>query len=314
MAKLKAQDSLRKACRDNLVSYSALAALNDIGSVLFVDSVNGADANSGKSWSHAKKTIADAVSHASAHDAIMLHGTFNEAVTCALDDVKFIGVGPSPRSVSWTAPTVAASFCLSPTGDRILLHNIYFKPVIYTTSGVPSALRLSGSNYLMVKECKFQGQTGSYTAIYSPVCDSDNVTIEDCEFNYMNTATNGCAILGVEAGGLSYSGWKILNTKFGSNLKHIDVNMRNSLIKGCVFPVGGIGTDGAATAALTTMCIDLSGTSSGGNVVTQNALGGEYDTDLYVAGTGDMWVGNYTLIEATEAPYGLTVADPAAED
>jgi hypothetical protein len=165
---------------------------------------------------------------------------------------------------------------------------------------------LSGSNWLTVKGCRFHGQTGSYAAIYSPVCDSDNVHILGCEFYYLNTATNGIAIFGVEAGGLSYSGWTIENCKFHSCLKCIDVNMRCGTIKGCVLNEYGINPAGAI-AQLMTMGIDLSGTSSGCNSVTRNQLGGTYNSTLYVVGaSGDQWGGNLNVISG-----GTTAANPS---
>lgn len=276
------------------------------GTTRYVDSTTGNDDNDGLSWASAKLTIASAVSDAAAGDTIMLLGSFNEAVTCSTASVRFVGAGPTPKDCQWTAPTVAASFCLKPSANYITVENIYFKPVIYTTSGVPSALRLSGSNWLLVKGCRFQGQTGSYTAIYSPVCDSDNVHIVDCEFFYMNTATNGIAILGAEAGGLSYSGWTIERCKFHSNLKHIDMNFRAGTIIDSVFLEYGVNPAGSI-AQLTTMGIDLSGTGGGANVVTRNTLGGTYSATLYVVGaSGDVWAGNFNVLTG-----GVTAANPA---
>jgi hypothetical protein len=281
------------------------------GAIWYVDSVNGVAGNSGKTWQAPFLTIAAAVAAASAGDTIMLFGSFSEAVTCAKASIKFIGAGAGPKEAIWTAPTVAASFGLSPTANYITVENIYFKPVIYTSSGVPSAIRLSGSNWLTVQNCRFQGQTGSYTAIYSPVADSDNVRILDCEFLYMNTATNGCAILGVEAGGLSYSGWRIENCIFASNLQHINVNLRAGTIRGCTFTEYGVAPSGAITQ-LCTKSIDLSGTSSGGNVVTGCILGGAYTDTLYTEGaSGDVWRGNFVAITATTGAYGVSV-EPAA--
>jgi hypothetical protein len=302
--------TVRQACRQNLNAGIFPAAAP--GNVWYADSEVEAAGN-GTTWKTAFDTITAAVAKASAGDTIAMKGSFNEAVTCDTHGIHFVGVGNSPKECIWTAPTVAASFCLKPTGENITVENIYFRAVIYTGSGVPSAIRLSGSNWFKAKDCIFRGQTGSYTAIYSPVCDSDNVILENCQFAYFNTATNGIAILGVEAGGLSYSGWKIIDCDFLSNLKHIDVNMRSGVIKGCSFPVGGIIPAGSITDAFTTMCIDLSGTSSGANVVTQNTLGGAYTTALYVSGAGlDNWKGNFTNAQATTAAYGLSVAVPAS--
>jgi len=314
----RASNSLRRACYRNLLSTGQLMTLAGVqkGNSLFVDSSVTASGD-GSCWPNAFKTITEAVAAASAGDTIYMTGSFTEEVTCSLAGVRFIGVGSTPRNACyWTATAKAGgAVCLTPTGDYIEVANVCFRAPAYSSSGTPAAIALSGSNYLWVHDCIFRGQTGSHVGIYSAVCDSDNVTIENCQFLYFNTATYGCAILGVEAGGLNYSGWRILNCKFNSNLKHVDVSMRVGSVRGCEFPIGGVGTNGAVSAALTTMCLDLSGTNSGANVVSGNVFAGEYDTDLYVAGAlGDTWVGNYTLIEATDAPYGLTVTDPAAED
>ena len=307
--------SLRSACYGNLLSMSQLMVLAGMhpGDSWFVDSTvsTGRD---GSSWGNACKTLAAVYAKAAAGDTIYMKGSFNEAVNCTKEGLSFVGVGNRNRQCLWTAPTGAAAYCLTAGAAYINVQGIYFKAPAYSVSGVPAALKLSGANYLTVNGCKFQGQIASYNAIYSAVCDSDNVTIEDCEFNYFNTATNGCAILGVEAGGLSYSGWKLERCKFGSNLKHLNVNMRNSWIHDCTFPVGGIDPAGAMQAALTDLCIDLSGTSSGGNHVGPgNSFGGAYTSSLYVGGAAaDNWAGNYGAITATYCPNGITVpAKPA---
>jgi hypothetical protein len=138
------------------------------------------------------------------------------------------------------------------------------------------------------------------------VCDSDNVKIKNCDFFYMNTATNGIAIKGVEAGGLNYSGWMIEGCKFHSCLQGIDVSMRAGTIKNCEFVEYGVNPAGAV-AQLMSLGIDLSGTNSGANVVTQNSLGGTYNATLYKVGaSGDQWAGNYNVITG-----GLTAANPS---
>jgi hypothetical protein len=53
--------------------------------------------------------------------------------------------------------------------------------------------------------------------------------------------------------------------------------------------------------------IDLSGTSSGGNSVWGNQLGGAYNATLYVVGTsGDQWGGNFNVLSG-----GVTAANPS---
>ena len=187
------------------------------------------------------------------------------------------------------------------------VENIYFNPVVYTTSGTPASILLSGANHAQIIGNRFQGKTGSYAAIYSPVCNSDNVVIADNLFMYMNTATYGAGILGVEAGGLSYSGWQILRNYFNSCVTDIDINGRACLLKGNIHPIGGINASDAL-AAVTALAIDLSGTSSGGNTVTGCSLGGAYTSTLYKGGASqDNWAGNYAAITSTYCPNGITV-------
>lgn len=311
---LSCDQSIRGACYANEVPRSSLRALNGVftGTARFVNSVTGSDGYDGLSADRPYATIAAAVADASAGDTIYLKGTFNEAVTCSLAGLRFIGTGTVPRETSWTAPTVAGSFCLKLAAAYCEVANIYFKPVIYTSSGIPSGIYLSGANWSFIHDCRFQGQTGSYKAIYSPVCDSDNVRIQDCEFMYMNTATHGAGIYGVEAGGLSYSGWNIERCKFNSCITGIDLNMRCGTIKDCEFDYVGIDASGA-TGNIQTVGLDVSGTSSTGNCITGNRFGGTYAVARYVPSAGgDNWMGNYAAITVTTAPNGLTVLAPAS--
>lgn len=290
---------------------------NGVGKAWFVDSVDGEDSNSfGKTFGKALKTIGEAVDRAEAGDTIYLKGSFNEAVECDLAGVRFVGVGTGPYEARWTAPTVAGSYCLKMSAHSIRVENIRFGPVAYVTSGVPSGIQLSGANYAQIVNCRFQGKSGSYKAIYSPAADSDNVLIQGNDFFYMNTATHGAAIVGVDDASSCYSGWKIIDNLFSSCVTDIDIGGRCCLVRGNVFPLGGMDATGSMSASITAKVIDLSGTNTGGNVVTANMFDGEWDTDLYVPGTtGDCWIGNFASIEATDAPYGLTVVNvPAAED
>lgn len=279
------------------------------GQSWFVDSVNGTTTADGKTRATALSTIAAAVALASAGDTIYLSGSFNEAVTCSLAGLRFVGIGTGPKQAIWTAPTVAGSWCLKISAEFVEVRNIYFKPVIYTTSGVPSAIYLTGANWAQIKDCRFQGQTGSYKAIYAPAADCDNVHIKNCEFFYLNTATHGAAIWGVNAGGVQFSGWVIEGCKFHSCLTAIKASMRCGTIKNCEFVEYGVNPAGAV-AQLMSLGIDLSGTdgtNSGCNVVTGCNLGGTYNATLYKVGaTGDQWAGNFNVLTG-----GVTAANPS---
>lgn len=292
------------------IFQAGLQEVAAFGNVWYVDSVNGSDTdNDGSSLEQAFATIATAVAAAAAGDTIFLKGSFNEAVTCALEGLQIIGIGNGPKQAQWTAPTVADSHCLKITANYVEVCNIYFRPVVYTSSGVPSGIHLSGANWANIHHCRFQGRTGSYKAIYAPAADCDNVHIENCEFFYMNTATHGAAIWGVNAGGVQFSGWVIRNCNFQSCLTAIKLSCRCATIVGNTIAEYGINPAGAL-AQLLALGIDLAGTdatNSGGNCVWGNQLGGTYNATLYKVGTtGDQWAGNYNVLTG-----GVTAANPS---
>ena len=273
------------------------------GDTWYVDSTDGDDDYNGKSWTTAFATIAVAVAAAAAGDTIFLLGSFSEAVTVSLAGLKLIGAGVGPNQAVWTG--AADAVCLKLSAENCLVRNIKFRPPAYS-SGTPAAIQLGNASYSEIIGCRFQGKAASHKAIYSPVCNSDNIRIEGCEFIYMNTVTHGVAILGVEAGGLSYSGWKIEGCTFNSCVTAININGRVCVVVDNVIMEYGINA-AAAVAAVLALGIDLSGTSSGANVVTRNQLGGTYNATLYKVGaSGDQWAGNYNVLTG-----GLTAANPA---
>lgn len=280
------------------------AALASFGDVWYVDSVNGNDGNAGTSLSAALKTIAAAVAAAAAGDTIFLTGSFDEEVTVSKAGLRLIGIGVSPKQCQWTAGTDET--CLEITAESVLVQNIYFRPPVYATDADVAAIKLDGANYARILHCRFQGRTGSYNAIVSPTCNSDNVLIQNCQFMYMNTATYGAAIKCDEAGGLCYSAWQIIDCQFSSCVTCIDLAGRACEITGCTIAATGVNPAGSL-AVILAMGIDLSGTNSGGNAVWGNQLGGAYTSTLYVVGaSGDQWAGNFAALTG-----GVTEGDPA---
>ena len=87
--------------------------------------------------------------------------------------------------------------------------------------------------------------------------------------------------------------------------------MRQSIIQNSVF--SGKGLTAAGTMAAPDGAIDISGATEGCNIVTKNFLGGDYSTALYVSGTDDDWVGNFSsdVDEDEVADSGITIAVPA---
>ena len=292
----------------NVPAFAAsIASLSLGGNVFFVDSVNGSDtANDGKSLATAYKTIAVAVAAAVAYDTIVIRGSFSEAVTIAVakTGLRIVGLGNSQSDARWTA--AADAVCLTINAASVLVQNIRFAPPAYAANRATSAITLGGASYARIMGCRFQGKAGSQAAIYSPVCDSDNVEISDCEFHYMNTATYGAGILGVETGGLNYSAWKIVRNIFASCVTAINLAARVCRLECNTICEYGDNAAGAVAAVLA-LGIDLSGTNSGGNAVWDNQLGGTYSATLYKVGaSGDQWAGNMNVISG-----GVTAANPS---
>lgn len=266
--------------------------------------INALFPNDPDSYPRVFQTIAAANSFAVSGrgDAILIMpGTYTESVVATAANVKFIGYGPK-NSVKWTAATDANCVTLSAGSQTV--DNIKFTPPV-RSAGSPAAIVLSGASYAVIKNCRFQGATGSYYAIYSPVCSSDNVTIENNDFEYMNTASVGAGIYCLEAGGLSYSDWIIKNNKFSSCVVACYLNGRVCLVQGNHFAQEGITAAGSVGSVTTTKLTlaGVSGTNSGANLVHGNYFGGTYShAGGYINGTTvDDWAGNYVIAGLTTA-------------
>lgn len=279
-----------------------LALSRQKGATWYVDSTISAS-GAGQSWATAWKTITEAVAAAAAGDTIMIRGSFTEAVTCSLAGVRFIGAGTNPNEAVWTA--VADGVCLTLSGANCLVENIKFRPPA-RSAGTPAAISLgTGASYTVIRKNRFQGQATSYYAIYSAATGADNVVIEDNEFIYMNTATEGSAIYGVNTAN-AYSAWKIVRNIFNSCVRAIDLSARCCQITDNVLAEYGNNSSGAIAAVMTTG-IHLDGAGSGANSVTRNQLGGTYNATLYKVGTaGDQWAGNFNVLTG-----GVTADNPA---
>ncbi len=203
------------------------------GTAWFCDSVNGNDANSGKAWSSAFKTIAAAVAAAAAGDAIYVKGSFSEAVVVALAGLSIVGIGSGPHQATWTA--AADAVCLTLQASDCLVRNIRFQPPAYA-AGTPAAIVLSNAPYARIVGNRFQGKQGSMYAIFCALDaahSSDNVLIQGNEFIYLNNVTTvyGSAIESTAVdGGFSCSSWQIVDNLFDAPVEGININARGCLI------------------------------------------------------------------------------------
>jgi hypothetical protein len=292
------------------------------GNVFYVDSVLGSAANRGKSWATAKKTITTALALCSAGDTIVIKGkgsstsattnrsgSFNEAVSCSLNGIKFIGVGPVGNEAIWSAPDTTAP-CLTITGTDCLVYGIRFAPPVAN-----AAISLSGAYQTRIENCHFQGKTGSY---YGILTDGNNANVQVINniFAYINTATYATAIKGSGYSVGENSGWIVQGNTFQSNLNHIVCRMRQSFIINNFFAAGGLAANNADSATLTVLGIDLHGATGGCNIVTGNFLGSLYHQACYYGGTDDSWSGNFCTDRSHATPYvdattGISITAPA---
>lgn len=300
----------------DLKEYAALSVAPGSKAYL-VDSANGDADHSGLKGVQPMLTIAAAVAACAAGDTIFIKGSFSEAVTCSKAGVRFVGVGTGPAEATWTQVSAVSSttdgWCLKIAANGVLVENIKFRPPAYVSAGVPTAINLFvGSDYSIIRNCRFQGRTGSWNAIYGLVPVS-NIVIEGCEFLYLNTADHGKAIYMPASAGVACSTWQIKNNIFNSCIVDIDIDGRSCLLEGNKHFIVGLKADGTFASAVTVQAIDLSGTDTGANVMTKCTLGGTYNLATYKPGAvGDVWMGNYCSIVADKAPNGLSVLVPAA--
>ena len=287
-------------------SGGQISVLTPRGTIWFADSTVSASGN-GLSWAAAFKTVTEAVAAASAGDVILIQGSFNEAVEVAVAGLSLIGAGTTSNRALWTAPdTVAPCLTINAVAD-CLVQNIRFRPAV-ANAGIEL---IGAAHQTQIVGCRFQGKANSKWGIKTDGKQA-NVLVKDCEFFYLNTATHGHGIYGHTYDGAEPAGWRIEDCIFHSNTQHIVCRMRQSVIQGCVF--AGKGLTAAGSMAAPSKCIDISGATGGCNIVTKNLLGGDYSTALYVPGTDDDWVGNFSadVAEDEVADNGVTIAVPAA--
>src|ERR1035437_419255 len=223
----------------------------------------------------------------------LLPGTYNIGqLLVAANDTKIIGLASDPgRVIVQEAALIAAGNVLfNVTGLGVTFENFKIPPPTTSTGSNASqsatanvaavkiytaATTANGSARTHFKHMVFQGRGanggtyGSYAAILA-CCDSthqqDDGQLEDCVVKYMNVATNGAAILGIEANAQFFSGWKLRRNEFIDNSTDLNAACKSAVIGGRSDSDGNL--FGLLPSAGTKIKhIDLSGTGSGFNDV-----------------------------------------------
>lgn len=312
---------------DRLLTYGLLPGAGTTipgrGHDWFVDTFNGYENAPGTSWAKATKTMQAAIDKAETHDRIFFVGDVREEIVASnlKFDISIIGCGslhhpdqPSsvydPAASMWRPPSspTAATPLLELRGRGWTFENIVFDcPVdaaaVELVRNSSSGTDEYDASHATFKSCLFR--QGKYGIEDNGGCH--NVIVEDCEF-FLISEASGVAIYNSSSSVALPLKWTIRGCNFpadgaaGGNETHIDTPLTSSLITGSYFgTVEGSG-----------LYIDLTGGSA--NIVVDNYLMGSYSTDDYVAGTGDMWVGN-TSIDTDETEVeadGTTNTTPQA--
>lgn len=274
----------------------------------YVDAMNGNDTvHSGLSSDRAFATMGKAFENIDDNAVIHLRGPISETITCpdGVTGVTVIGDGSGLRhgSTSNVAEGYAPSWFDDAEAPLVQVHsqgwtfaNILFAPhsgdcaieVLSDGTATPEHT-CSG---LRILNCRFAG--GEHAI--KDVGGSGYVIVAGNHFDTCTTA----AIQNTSTANSAPSYWRIFDNDFSQNAIHIDAPFAQSFIYDNRFSL----------VASTGKYVDLTGGQK--NMVTGNTFAGTYNTDDYVAGTSDLWLGNWVTVISTQAPNGFTVAAPAA--
>jgi len=313
MMKSVTPNGLLKAVNDN---FAALA-YNLPVDPLFVDPGVNASGN-GLSWENAYKTMTEALAAVETGGVIYFRGDVREECIASnlVFDVTICGTGflhhpdlPAtgydPGGSMWRAPAspTTATPLLEVRGRGWQFLNFSVDAPVDAPAFLLKRNALSGEAEYDASHARFEGVRGM--AGQNFIADNGgcyNVTVDGCELSQFSAA----AIINTSTAVANPLNWKILNNIFPAdtsdfgNVTHIDSPLNSAIIKGNIF----------GKVRSTAKYIDLTGGNN--NIVTENVLGGEYDTSNYVPGTGDEWMQNVCAVTATTAPDGRSVAVPAA--
>lgn len=277
--------------------------------VWYVDGNVGDNGREGIGWQTAMLTMAQAFTRVQSGDVIFTRGNIREQISApaGIFDVKIVGVGTRPRhadahtgnngysAATWKAPA-------SPTSTTPLLilrqQGWGLFNILFDGPSDAAAVRLfrdggSGdaeddASHAHIAGCKFvAGQ--NHIEFHGGL---SQCLIENNMF-FGATADSFLETVGAGIGTNNFH--EILNNKFHSNDTHIDVGLNSATIEGNTF--------GARSGSANR--IDLTGGAN--NMVWRNLLAGTYsNAGGYIAGTNDVWAGNFNGLTG-----GVTADNPA---
>jgi len=260
----------------------------------FVDSVEGADGNTGtepnttSSNNGPLATMARALALVASNDVIHVRGDIREQLTAPLNVEGVVITGNYGGNVRhddgarWRTPAspVATTPLLTLRMQGWEIHNILFVPAANIAAvrirRAEDATYPDGS-HAIIQRCKFIGDDGAPVGIgIDDHGGSHHNTIEDCEFMGLVTAIQHTAGAGIA----SPLRWRILRSWFATNTNHIVLPCNQCVLDGNRFDPA-------------TVVINTSGGTEGKNYVGINQFSDiEADVDNAHGYTGhatDVW-------------------------
>jgi hypothetical protein len=281
------------------------------GSIWHVDAQNGGTSGDGHSWSRAFATMEQAFTVLGDNDVVRVRGPLYENLT-APDGVTGVTIVGDGSGLRWGSTTnVSEGYAPSwrtasgVTGTPLLQIHAQgwtIRDMLLAAPSADCAIELlsdgSATPEKTVSGTRIIGC--EFAAGLRAIEDnggSGYVTVQGCHF----TGQTGCSIINTSTSNALPLEWKILGNYFGgASAAHIDAAFSKAFIHGNVFGL----------VAATGLYIDLTGGAN--NMVTGNYLAGTYTTADYVAGTNDLWLGNWVTVVSTQAPNGFTILPAAA--
>ena len=233
---------------------AAVGAL-PLGDIVYVDSVNGKNGNSGADPRHAKQTLAHALTVAQAGDTIVLNSGGSETVTATLAAstarVKIICPVSNPDS-GFTVTGAGTLDLMTVSAADVEVSGLKFVPTGATASGA-GILTTAAADRLTVENCVFDHSSivTTFTGFGVEITDDCNhVVVERCRFKDCHRGVlfvTGSGKNQIDSRIRDCVFWVGQSTAFGVNVNPTGT-VRGMEMTGCLFrEIDGDGT--AATDA-----------------------------------------------------------------
>jgi hypothetical protein len=184
-------------------------------SVIWLDNVNGNDANAGTAPENPKKTLSSAITAASATGTIIAVASgSNETIvgTVTINKaVKIVAFGSGSTAGGFTQSASSANM-LSVTTDDVSFEGVYFRSAASGSSSNPKVT--TGNKGLEFLSCTWDLGTTDGAGIVFTV-GADYFRVQDCAFNRIGAFAGGAGTTpkAINISGAAIAG-KIINTSF----------------------------------------------------------------------------------------------------